>query len=121
MFLNVAAAQSLYNTGARAFPGLCPTHTMANPAGPGAGSANAPGTASARDLEQYTTHMLPSPPQMPPIDAEEDGDEDDVLILLCTHLESFLSLPPPQPPYHPQGGLIGIYSLSCRIRICGQN
>ena len=24
-----------------------------------------PGTASARDLEQYTTHMLPSPPQMP--------------------------------------------------------
>ena len=66
MFLNVAAAQSLYNTGARAFPGLCPTHTMANPAGPGAGSANAPGTASARDLEQYTTHMLPSPPQMPP-------------------------------------------------------
>ena len=25
-----------------------------------------PGTASARDLEQYTTHMLPSPPQMPP-------------------------------------------------------
>ena len=27
-------------------------------------------------------------------DAEEDGDEDDVLILLCTHLESFLSLPP---------------------------
>ena len=74
MFLNVAAAQSLYNTGARAFPGLCPTHTMANPAGPGAGSANAPGTASApapgtasaRDLEQYTTHMLPSPPQTPP-------------------------------------------------------
>ena len=39
---------------------------MANPARPGAGSANAPGTASARDLEQYTTHMLPSPPQMPP-------------------------------------------------------
>ena len=25
-----------------------------------------PGTASARDVEQYTTHMLPSPPQMPP-------------------------------------------------------
>ena len=42
---------------------------MANPGGPGAGSANAPGTASARDLEQYTTHMLPSPPQMrPPIE-----------------------------------------------------
>ena len=40
--------------------------TMANPARPGAGSANAPGTASARDLEQYTTHMLPSRPQMPP-------------------------------------------------------
>ena len=39
---------------------------MANAAGPGAGSANAPGTASARDLEPYTTHMLPSRPQMPP-------------------------------------------------------
>ena len=50
MFLNVAAAQSLYNTGARAFPGLCPTHTMANPAGPGAGSRNAPGTASAPQI-----------------------------------------------------------------------
>ena len=42
---------------------------MANPAGPGAGSVNAPGTASARDLEQYTTHMLPRRPQMaPPIE-----------------------------------------------------
>ena len=39
---------------------------MANPARPGGGSANAPGTASARDLEQHTTHMLPSRPQMPP-------------------------------------------------------
>ena len=68
-FMNRWYGSSLYNTGARAFPGLCPTHTMANPAGPGAGSANAPGTASARDLEQYTTHMLPSPPQMrPPIE-----------------------------------------------------
>ena len=28
---------------------------MANPGAPGAGSANAPGTASARDLEQYIT------------------------------------------------------------------
>ena len=65
-FMNRWYGSSLYNTGARAFPGLCPTHTMANPARPGAGSANAPGTASARDLEQYTTHMLPSRPQMPP-------------------------------------------------------
>ena len=41
--------------------------TMANPARPGAGSANAPGIANALDFEQYTTHMLPSRPQMPPL------------------------------------------------------
>ena len=49
-FLNVAEAQCLYNTRARVFSGLSPMHTMANPAGPGAGSRNAPGTASAPQI-----------------------------------------------------------------------